>query len=78
MRRLAEIVAERSLMSRTGAVRVARIYVRAGEEELVLDWLERAFAYRDPNLPYLLQPAFDGLRDKPRFQDLVKRMNLPR
>ena len=31
----------------------------------------------NPNMPYLGMPYFDGIRDDPRFQDLMRRMKLP-
>jgi TolB-like protein len=77
MRRLAETMAERSLRTNTRAGQVAGLFIRAGENELALEWLERAFADHDPNMPYLLLPTYDGVRDDPRFQDLLRRMNLP-
>ena len=42
-----------------------------------LECLERAYVNRDPNLPYLGVPVFDSLRGDPRFNDLLRRMNLP-
>jgi hypothetical protein len=42
-----------------------------------MDWLEKAFDYRDPNLPYLRLPAYDPLRADPRFQSLARRLGLP-
>ena len=42
-----------------------------------LEWLERGFEIRDPNMPYLGLPIYDPLRSDPRFQDLLRRMNLP-
>ncbi len=77
MRRLAESAAARSLRTDTRASYVAQLYARAGENERALEWLERAFANHDPNMPYLLGPTFDSVRDDPRFQDLLRRMNFP-
>ena len=78
MRRWAETAAARALATRTRALRVAVLYVRAGENDLGLDWLDRAFEYHDPNMPYIgVVPTFDSLRGDPRFQDLLRRMNLP-
>ena len=78
MRSLAETMAARSLRTGTNPVDVAVLYVRAGENEPALDWLERAFVERDPNLAAInARPDLDPLRDDPRFQYLVRRMNLP-
>ncbi len=77
MRRLADTAAARSLTTHTGAFWVAGSYIRAGENERALEWLERAFVDRDPQTTYLLWPIFDNVRDDPRFQDLLRRMNLP-
>jgi TolB-like protein len=51
MRRLAELAAARSRKTHTLAMTVAMLYLRAGENDLALEWLERAFADRDPSLP---------------------------
>ena len=78
MRRLAETAAARSRRTHTMGRDVARFYVRVGENDRALEWLERAFVDHDPNLPYVSREAdFDSLRDDPRFQDLLRRMNLP-
>jgi hypothetical protein len=62
----------------TPAFRVALGYLFAGEKELTLAWLEKARMERDPNLPYVsCLPIYDGVRDDPRFQALVRRMGLP-
>jgi hypothetical protein len=52
-------------------------YIYAREKDLALDWLEKAVAERDPNMTYLGLPTNDSLRSDPRFQDLLRRMNLP-
>jgi TolB-like protein len=57
---------------------IAEQYVFAGDYEEVMDWLERGFEARDPNLQYVgVSPLYDPLRSDPRFQDLLRRMNLP-
>jgi len=78
MRRLAETRAARSRRTGRGTMSVVGLYNRIGENELALDWLERAFEERNANLPSIgVAPGFDSLRDHPRFQDLLRRMNLP-
>jgi TolB-like protein len=59
------------------ALVIAHMYVCGGAKEQALDWLEKAYEERDPNLPYLGLPNWDPLRSEPRFQDLLRRMNLP-
>ncbi len=57
---------------------LARHYIYAGDYDRAMDWLEKAFEVRDPNLPGVAyQPLSDPLRSNPRFQDLLRRMNLP-
>ena len=57
---------------------LAVLYVAVGEREQAFAALERAFAVRDVQLQYLaVDPAFDPLRDDPRFTDLVRRVGLP-
>jgi tetratricopeptide (TPR) repeat protein len=56
---------------------VANLYLFAGEKARALDWLERGYEARDPNLPNLRLPVYDPLRSEPRFQALTRRMGLP-
>jgi TolB-like protein/Tfp pilus assembly protein PilF len=57
---------------------LAYFYIHAGKREKALEKLEQAFEERDPNLGYIkVAPEFDELRDDPRFQDIVRRMNFP-
>jgi len=55
---------------------VLSLYVLAGENGPALDWLERAYERRDPNVPYLRLMFFDPLRFEPRFQAIVRKMGL--
>ena len=77
MRRAADALAARALSTQIGAKITASLYARAGEHELTLEWLERAFANHDQGLAYIRWPVFDSVRDDPRYQDLLRRMNLP-
>jgi tetratricopeptide (TPR) repeat protein len=53
-------------------------YALAGDSSHALDLLERAYGARDPNIPYIgCYPIFDPLRGEPRFQALLRQMNLP-
>ena len=60
------------------SMRIATLYIYAGEKDRALDWLEIAFQERMQNLVYLnVQPKWDPLRDDPRFLDLLCGMNFP-
>ena len=77
-RRAAETYVELSRVTYVSPWQIAWQYAAAGEDSLALEWLERAFEERSPNMPYLsVDPVFAGLHDDPRFQDLLRRMGLP-
>jgi len=57
---------------------IALIYVSLDEKDQAFQWLEKAYEERDMRMPFLkVWPGFDPLRDDPRFQDLLQRMNFP-
>jgi serine/threonine-protein kinase len=76
MRHAAELLAERSHKTYVSPETVAELYLHAGEKDLALQWFEKAYEARDPNMPYLGMPEYDSLRSDPRFQDLLRRMKL--
>jgi TolB-like protein/DNA-binding winged helix-turn-helix (wHTH) protein/Flp pilus assembly protein TadD len=56
---------------------VALIYVGLGDQNQAMSWLNKAYEARfNPSI--LLRPAFDPLRSDARFQDLLRRIGLPR
>ena len=59
-------------------ISMAGTLVLLGEKEEALEWLEKAYMEKDPQLPAIrIWPGFDTLQDEPRYQDLVRRMNFP-
>ena len=57
---------------------IAKIYVGLGELDSALDWLEKAFETRDPNMVLLkVHPFWDPLRGSARYQDILRRMKFP-
>ena len=60
------------------AIGVANRWLYGGDRDRTMQWLERAYEDRDGNMPYITEPIYDSLRADPRFQDLLRRMNLPR
>jgi len=54
------------------------LYLMAGNKDRALDCLEQAYKMHDPNMPGIsTSPLYDSLRDEPRFQNLLRKMNLP-
>jgi serine/threonine-protein kinase len=49
------------------------------DKEKSLEWLEKGYEIKDPNMPYIKGHGIidNLLHDDPRFQDLLRRMNLP-
>lgn len=53
-------------------------YASLGEKEKALDYLEQAYQYKSTNMISIkTSPWFDDLRDEPRFQAILKKMNFP-
>jgi len=77
MRKAADTLVARSRKTFVLPWDVASWYAYAGDKDRCLEWLERAYQARDPNLPYLGWPDFDLVRSDPRFRDLLQRMKLP-
>jgi serine/threonine-protein kinase len=56
----------------------AKIHVALGNNDQAFEWLERAIEVRDADLFMLkVWPEWDPLRDDPRFDDLLRRLNFP-
>jgi TolB-like protein/Tfp pilus assembly protein PilF len=78
MKRGAEILIDRLPETFSLPSDIATFYAMAGEKNKTLDWLEKGWEVRDPVLPYLGYPLFvDLLGNEPRFQALLRKMNLP-
>ncbi len=76
MRQAAEALMARS--NSANAMRIAALLTYAGDKDRALEWLETAYRERLQNMVYLgVNPKWDPLRSDPRFQDLLRRMNLP-
>jgi tetratricopeptide (TPR) repeat protein len=57
---------------------VAMFFLRAGEKDEALNWLERATKGPDIMIVSLKsEPIWDPVRSNPRFQEILRRMNFP-
>ena len=53
-------------------------YLRLGDKDHAIEWLERGFKEKSQGASYLkMDPTWDPLRSDPRFQDIIRRMNFP-
>jgi TolB-like protein/DNA-binding winged helix-turn-helix (wHTH) protein/Flp pilus assembly protein TadD len=67
----------RSNPAYSNAAEIAMVYAALGEKAQAMNWLERGYDERF-NPGVLLRPGFESLRADSRFQDLVRRVGLPR
>jgi hypothetical protein len=64
--------------SRVGPAPLILAYVAAGQREKAVDQVERAYAEHSPVITAIgVDPVYDSLRGEPRFQALLKKLDLP-
>jgi eukaryotic-like serine/threonine-protein kinase len=57
---------------------VAERYVMAGDHDLAVEWLWKAYEAQDSQLPYIGKPFYyDSLHSHPRYRELLLKLNLP-
>jgi tetratricopeptide (TPR) repeat protein len=77
MREAADTLAARSRTQYVMGMMVALLCANAGDKKAALDWLERAYQQHGTLLEYIrISPEFEALRPDPRYQDLLRRLNL--
>jgi len=58
---------------------LAEIYAALGDKDEAFHWLDEGYKVRFSWVPWIASnPNFESLRDDPRFDNLLKRLNLPR
>ena len=77
-----EILRQLEVFAQNGYVApftMAQRYVMVDQADKAMDWIEKGFEVRDPNMPYIATHGFlfDPLFDNPRFIEIIKKMNLP-
>ena len=78
MKLAGETLAARSARSYVSAVRTARVFAHAGENDRALDCLEQAYERHETALVHIgVGWDWDALRPNPRYQAILRRMNLP-
>ena len=78
MKRAGDTLAARYQKTYYPAVRIARVYAHAGEKERTLEFLEKADQRGETPMYHIgVGPEWDLVRADPRYQALLRRMNLP-
>lgn len=76
--RVLENLSRRPETEKVGAGPLALIHLGLGDEDRSLEMLEKAYENHEASLVWLkIGPVFEPLRDHPRFQALLRRMNFP-
>jgi serine/threonine-protein kinase len=61
-----------------GSSSLAILHAKLGDKDAAFRWLERSVESHTRDLIFLkVEPAYDSLRDDPRFQQLLRRVGLP-
>jgi hypothetical protein len=59
------------------AIEIGGYHVYLGELDTGFEWLEKSYSKKEPELlDIAFDPTFDGVRDDPRYQNLLKRLGL--
>ena len=65
------------LIDTDDATGVAQVYAWRGENDHAFEWLERAYAQRQPPITWIkILPEYRGLRSDARYMALLRKMNL--
>ena len=72
-------IAEKSRVKSENTNRgMALVYAALGENDTAFEWLEKSLDAREESLLSLkVDPKFDRIRSDPRFNELLRKMNLP-
>jgi hypothetical protein len=78
VRSAADLLASRAPKISVNYGHISSLYAIAGENAQALDWLEKGLEERSPHMPYIdSYVELAPLRSDPRFQELLRKMNLP-
>jgi serine/threonine-protein kinase len=66
-------------LRRRNAIYVAAVHAALGERGRALQWLDLAYREHDPYMHSIwYEPSLKSLRSEPRFEELVRRLGLPK
>jgi TolB-like protein/Tfp pilus assembly protein PilF len=78
MREAAAVLQARGETEYVAPAQIYELYLGAEMYEEAIEWIERAFDTREAQLPYIsVNPMFDPVRDDPRVQRIIRRMQYP-
>lgn len=73
----AQAAHERDAESGPPLITLARMYTLAGERERAIEYIQKAYAAREPDVVRLIDPVFEPIRNDPRFVDVMQKIGLP-
>jgi class 3 adenylate cyclase/TolB-like protein len=77
LKTIADTLSFRSKNTYVKPSEIARSYIKAGEKQEALKWLNKAFEERDSQLVYVINnPVFESIIEDTLFLDIIKKMNL--
>jgi TolB-like protein/DNA-binding winged helix-turn-helix (wHTH) protein/Tfp pilus assembly protein PilF len=77
-REILDELMKRSMEQYVSPYAIALVHAGLGEKDQAFEWLERAFQEKSPQLrKFLYSPLWDPIRDDPRFEQLLRKLNLP-
>jgi hypothetical protein len=78
LKRAGDLLAARARKTWVSPSDIAANYALAAETDQALTWLERGLEVHDPQMPEnSVHLYFESLHDTPRFNAILRRMNLP-
>jgi serine/threonine-protein kinase len=65
-----------STMGESSSYQIAEVYAQWGDADNAMSWVERGYNIRDPGMQFInLDALFDPIREDPRFQAFLQKMN---
>jgi serine/threonine-protein kinase len=76
--RVVDELKQRRRSQYVGPHSLARVYTSLGEIDQAFEWLDKAYEEKDAQMHFFLaDPVSAPLRDDPRYEELLRKINLP-